>query len=147
MCPWHEKSGDIAMIWAQKPLNRAYRPAADGYLADGTAQRHRPGFNPAQENRHPPAPGTLAPFLRLRLLGPLTTWGNEAMGYAINHVHIRALEPNASAAWYEKHFGAKVLSAREVMPGTITIVMELEGPARLNISSQKGRVAPEQAGS
>ena len=43
MCPWHEKSGDIAMIWAQKPLNRAYRPAADGYLADGTAQRHRPG--------------------------------------------------------------------------------------------------------
>ena len=31
------------MIWAQKPLNRAYRPAADGYLADGTAQRHRPG--------------------------------------------------------------------------------------------------------
>ncbi len=59
------------------------------------------------------------------------------MGYAINHVHIRALEPNASAAWYEKHFGAKVLSAREVMPGTITIIMELEGPVRLNISSQK----------
>ena len=60
-----------------------------------------------------------------------------AMGYAINHVHIRAADPHASAAWYEKHFGAKVLSAREVMPGTITIGMELEGPVRLNISSQK----------
>ena len=59
------------------------------------------------------------------------------MGYAINHVHIRASEPHASADWYEKHFGAKVLSAREVMPGTITIVTELEGLVRLNISSQK----------
>ena len=59
------------------------------------------------------------------------------MGYAINHLHIRASEPHASAAWYEKHFGTKLLSAREVMPGTITIVMELEGLVRLNISSQK----------
>ena len=59
------------------------------------------------------------------------------MGYAINHVHIRASEPHASADWYEKHFGATVLSARGVMPGTITIFMELEGLVRLNISSQK----------
>ena len=58
------------------------------------------------------------------------------MSYAINHVHIRAKDPHASAAWYEEHFGAKVLSAREVMPGTITVSMEVGGPVRLNISSR-----------
>ena len=59
------------------------------------------------------------------------------MGYAINHVHIRASDPHASAAWYTEHFGAKLLAAREVMPGTITVSMEVDGPVRLNISSQK----------
>ena len=58
------------------------------------------------------------------------------MAYAINHVHIRASDPHASAAWYEKHFDAKILAAREVMPGTITVSMEVGGPVRLNISSQ-----------
>ena len=58
------------------------------------------------------------------------------MAYAINHVHIRAADPHASAAWYEQHFGAKILSAREVMPGTITISMDAGGPVRLNISSK-----------
>ena len=58
------------------------------------------------------------------------------MGYAINHVHIRSADPHASASWYEKHFDAKIVSEREVMPGTITIGMELEGPVRLNVSSK-----------
>ena len=58
------------------------------------------------------------------------------MAYAINHVHIRSADPHASAAWYEEYFGAKVLSAREVMPGTITISMDAGGPVRLNISSK-----------
>jgi lactoylglutathione lyase len=58
------------------------------------------------------------------------------MEYAINHVHIRSSDPHASAKWYEKHFNAKILSAREVMPGTITVSMEVGGPVRLNISSQ-----------
>ncbi len=58
------------------------------------------------------------------------------MNYAINHVHIRSSDPHASAAWYEKHFGAKILGAREVMPGTITVATEIGGPVRLNISSQ-----------
>ena len=34
---------------------------------------------------------------------------SETMGYAINHVHIRASDPHASATWYETHFGAKIL--------------------------------------
>ena len=58
------------------------------------------------------------------------------MQYSINHVHIRASDPHASASWYEKHFNAKILSAREIMPGTITVSMEVGGPVRLNISSQ-----------
>ncbi len=58
------------------------------------------------------------------------------MPYSINHVHIRSNDPHASAAWYTEHFGAKVLGAREVMPGTITVSMDAGGPVRLNISSK-----------
>ena len=58
------------------------------------------------------------------------------MAYAINHVHIRSVYPHSSAAWYEEHFGAKIISAREVMPGTVTLCMEVGGPVRLNISSK-----------
>ena len=58
------------------------------------------------------------------------------MDYAINHVHIRSSDPTASAAWYEKYFNAKILWEREVMPGTITVSMEVGGPVRLNISSK-----------
>ncbi len=58
------------------------------------------------------------------------------MEYAINHVHIRSADPHASASWYEKHFGAKIISDREVMPGTVTVSMDVGGPVRLNISSQ-----------
>ena len=39
------------------------------------------------------------------------------MAYAINHVHIRSLNPHASVAWYVKHFDANIVSEREVMPG------------------------------
>ena len=58
------------------------------------------------------------------------------MPYSINHVHIRSNDPHASAAWYTEHFGAKLLSSREVMPGTITVSMDAGGPVRLNISSK-----------
>jgi catechol 2,3-dioxygenase-like lactoylglutathione lyase family enzyme len=68
------------------------------------------------------------------------------MPYAINHVHLRARDPVATAAWYEKHFDAKIVSNREVMPGTVTIGMEMDGPVRLNVSSQP-EGASEQPGS
>ena len=58
------------------------------------------------------------------------------MAYANNHVHIRSLDPHATAAWYAKYFDAKIVSEREVMPGTITIGMEVGGPVRLNVSSK-----------
>ena len=67
------------------------------------------------------------------------------MTYAINHVHIRSKNPHASAEWYEQYFGAKTLSAREVMPGTITISMDAGGPVRLNISSQPPGSSDESA--
>ena len=66
------------------------------------------------------------------------------MAYPINHVHIRAADPRRSAAWYEEHFGAKVLSAREVMPGTITVSMDMGGPVRLNISSKPEGTSDER---
>ena len=58
------------------------------------------------------------------------------MDYAINHVHIRSSDPRVSASWYEKHFNAKKVFEREIMPGTVTVSMEVGGPVRLNISSQ-----------
>lgn len=58
------------------------------------------------------------------------------MEYRINHVHIRAADPHATAAWYEKHFNARIVSEREVMPRTITIGMEMAGACRLNVSSK-----------
>lgn len=67
------------------------------------------------------------------------------MHHAINHVHIRSNDPTASAAWYSLHFGAKVLSSREVMPGTITITMDTGSPVRLNISSQREGESQERA--
>ena len=67
------------------------------------------------------------------------------MDYAINHVHIRAKDPKESAAWYEKIFNAKIVSEREVMPGTITIGMQVGGPTRLNISSQPPNSSLERA--
>ena len=58
------------------------------------------------------------------------------MPYTINHVHIRSADPSASAEWYAEHFCARKLFEREVMPGTITISMDMGSPVRLNISSQ-----------
>lgn len=58
------------------------------------------------------------------------------MEYSINHVHIRSSDPRASASWYEKHFNAKILWEKEIMPGTVTVSMQVGGPVRLNISSK-----------
>ena len=67
------------------------------------------------------------------------------MHHAINHVHIRSIDPEASAAWYSEHFGAQVLGSREVMPGTITITMDTGSPVRLNISSPPEGASNERA--
>ena len=67
------------------------------------------------------------------------------MPYAINHVHIRAADPEATAAWYEQHFEARIVSRREVMPGTITIGMEVGGPTRLNVSSKPAGSSDQRA--
>ncbi len=67
------------------------------------------------------------------------------MPYSINHVHIRSADPHASAAWYTEHFGARLLSSREVMPGTITVSMDAGGPVRLNISSKPEGSSDERA--
>jgi lactoylglutathione lyase len=67
------------------------------------------------------------------------------MPYAINHVHIRSSDPRASAAWYEKYFDGKIVSDREVMPGTFTVSMEIGGPVRLNISSSPEGSSDERA--
>ena len=75
---------------------------------------------------------------------PILSRSNDVQ-YRINHVHIRALDPRRSAQWHEKHFNAKVVSEREVMPGTVTVSMEVGGPVRLNISSKPAGSSDERA--
>ncbi|SVD11067.1 uncharacterized protein METZ01_LOCUS363921, partial [marine metagenome] len=58
------------------------------------------------------------------------------MSYFINHVHVRSENPRTSAEWYEKFFDAKIISEKEVMPGTVTVSLDAGGSTRLNISSQ-----------
>ena len=53
------------------------------------------------------------------------------MKYTSNHVHIRSSDPRASASWSEKSFNARILWEREIMPGTVTVSMEVGGPVRL----------------
>lgn len=67
------------------------------------------------------------------------------MEYRINHVHIRSSDPRASASWYEKYFNAKILFEREIMPGTVTVSMEVGGPVRLNISSKPAGSSDERS--
>ena len=67
------------------------------------------------------------------------------MQYPINHVHVRSADPHGSAAWYEKYFNAKTLWAREIMPGTVTVSMEVGGPVRLNISSKPAGTSDERS--
>ena len=67
------------------------------------------------------------------------------MEYRINHVHIRAADPHTTAAWYEKHFAAKIVSEREVMPNTITIGMQMGGQCRLNVSSKPPGTSDERS--
>ncbi len=67
------------------------------------------------------------------------------MEYRINHVHIRASDPHATAAWYEKYFNAKIVSERTVMPNTITIGMQMAGNCRLNVSSKPPGSSDERA--
>ena len=44
-----------------------------------------------------------------------------------------------------EHFGAEKVSEREVMPGTVTISMDMGSPVRLNISSQVAGSSDERA--
>ena len=67
------------------------------------------------------------------------------MPYLINHVHIRSADAGGSADWYTEHFGAEKVSEREVMPGTVTISMDMGSPVRLNISSQVAGSSDERA--
>ena len=67
------------------------------------------------------------------------------MAYLINHVHIRSIDPSASADWYAEHFEARKVSEREVMPGTVTISLDMGSPVRLNISSQVSGSSDERA--
>ena len=67
------------------------------------------------------------------------------MEYSINHVHIRSSDSRASASWYEKYFNARIVSEREIMPGTVTVSMEVGGPVRLNISSQPAGASKERS--
>lgn len=65
------------------------------------------------------------------------------MPYLINHVHIRSKDPHASARWYQKHFGARILEEVESLLGARTIRMAVAGDTRLYVSTQpQGKSLP-----
>ena len=50
------------------------------------------------------------------------------MPYAINHVHIRAADPHASAAWYEKYFEAKKYPSGRSCPAPSPLAWKWAAP-------------------
>jgi predicted enzyme related to lactoylglutathione lyase len=58
------------------------------------------------------------------------------MSYFLNHVHIRSANPRTSAEWYEEFFDAKIPSEKDMIPGTVTVSLDVGDSTRLNISPQ-----------
>ncbi|HEY7168988.1 MAG TPA: VOC family protein [Candidatus Binatia bacterium] len=55
------------------------------------------------------------------------------MAYKINHLHLKTPDPQATADWYVKHVGAKVVSERKGADGRKTFRLNLHG-VELNVT-------------
>ena len=57
------------------------------------------------------------------------------MPYAINHIHLRATDPQRSAAWWVKAFNFTIVSDTERASGVRFVACDSENGVRVNISS------------
>ena len=55
------------------------------------------------------------------------------MAYKINHLHLKTPDPQATADWYVKHVGAKIVSERKTPAGRKTFRLNLHG-VELNVT-------------
>ena len=54
--------------------------------------------------------------------------------FSVNHIHLKAPDPKATAQWYVDMFGAQVVGEAEGMGAAKTVRMDLGG-TRINITS------------
>ena len=54
--------------------------------------------------------------------------------YTVNHIHLKAPDPNKTAQWYADTFGARITGQAEGLGGAKTVRIDLGG-TRFNISS------------
>ena len=55
------------------------------------------------------------------------------MAYKINHLHLKTPDPQATADWYVKHVGAKIVSERKTPAGRKRFRLNLHG-VELNVT-------------
>jgi catechol 2,3-dioxygenase-like lactoylglutathione lyase family enzyme len=55
------------------------------------------------------------------------------VAYKINHLHLKTPDPQATADWYVKHVGAKIVSERKTPAGRKTFRLNLHG-VELNVT-------------
>ena len=56
------------------------------------------------------------------------------MAYRINHIHLKAPDPDKTAQWYVDMFGATVTSSGRGLGGSNTIRLDISG-VRVNVTS------------
>jgi lactoylglutathione lyase len=60
--------------------------------------------------------------------------------YWFDHVHLRSTDPAKTADFYEKMFGAKIVSKREFGKGRLMVSLDLAGTSILIAPAQEGTV-------
>ncbi len=60
--------------------------------------------------------------------------------YWFDHVHLRSTDTVKTAEFYEKMFGAKVVSKREFGPGRTMVSLDLDGTSILIAPAEEGTV-------
>ena len=63
--------------------------------------------------------------------------------FRVNHMHLKAPDPRATAQWYVDMFGAKIVGEGQGLGGSHTVRIDIEG-TRFNVSSaQVGETLPD----
>jgi catechol 2,3-dioxygenase-like lactoylglutathione lyase family enzyme len=63
--------------------------------------------------------------------------------FRINHIHLKAPDPSATAQWYVDMFGAKIVGDSEGLGGSRSVRMDLEGGQIIVTGPQVGETLAE----
>ena len=63
--------------------------------------------------------------------------------FSVNHIHLKARDPRATAQWYVDMFGAEIVGEAEGLGGSSTVRLDFAG-TRINVTSAPaGETLPE----